>query len=313
MSAIADPLSEEEGALKVFDVSLVPDEPSEESLYQHKPDLLRSARELFRRGEVIFTLAERDIRAQYKQAVLGIAWALLTPLISLVLLFILAKNVKSFSIGGDVPTILTMYVGLITFGLFGGAIGGGSNSLVANKALMAKSHFPRECFPLSQILGSAFTSLMATVPLAILFAVHGFAPKLTSLWAPLYVAVEIPFMIGLVLLVSSVIVQMRDLQQIIPIVMPLVMLITVLEPLNQEAHKHLVPNARFILGHGWLRDVYCFVNPMAPIVDNVRSSVLLGFGPQWSTLILGLCGSLVYLVVGFVVFKKLEVNFADLT
>ena len=48
-------------------------------MYRHKPDLLRSARELFRRGEVIFTLAERDIRAQYKQAVLGVAWALLVP------------------------------------------------------------------------------------------------------------------------------------------------------------------------------------------------------------------------------------------
>jgi ABC-2 type transport system permease protein/lipopolysaccharide transport system permease protein len=313
MSTITEPLSEEEGALKVFDVSLVAAEPPADSLYQHNPDLLRSARELFRRGEVIYTLAERDIRAQYKQAVLGVGWALLTPLVSLALLFILAKNVKGFSIGGHVPTMLTMYVGLLAWGLFGGAIGGGSNSLVANKALMAKSHFPRECFPLSQILGSAFTSLMGTVPLAVLFGVYGFAPKTTSYWAPLYVAIEIPFMIGLVLLVSSVIVQMRDLQQIIPIILPLMMLITVLKPLNQEIHQRLVPNSSFVLAHGWARDVYCFLNPMAPIIDGVRASVLLGFGPQWDTLMLGLCGSLFYLVFGFVIFKRLEVNFADLT
>ena len=125
-----------------------------------------------------------------------------------------------------------MYVGLLTWGLFGGAIGGGSNSLVSNKALMAKSHFPRECFPLSQVLESAFTSLMATVPLIILFfAIEGFGPRLASIWAPLYVAIEIPFTIGLVFFVSSVIVQMRDLQQIVPIFMPLIMLITVLKPL----------------------------------------------------------------------------------
>ena len=108
----------------------------------------------------------------------------------------------------------------------------GSNSLVSNKALMAKSHFPRECFPLSQVLGSAFTSLMALMPLIILFVIHGFAPKLTSMWAPMYIAIEIPFTIGLVLLVSSVIVQMRDLQQIVPIFMPLIMLVTVLKPLR---------------------------------------------------------------------------------
>ena len=313
MSAIAEPLSDEEGALKIFDVSLVPADPPPELLYQHKPEMLRSARELFRRGEVIFTLAERDIRAQYKQAVLGVAWALLTPLVSLALLFLLAKNVKGFSIGGHVPLMINMYTGLVTFGLFGGAIGGGSNSLVANKALMAKSHFPRECFPLSQVLGSAFTSLMATVPLAILFGIYGFAPRLASVWLPLYIAIEIPFMVGLVLFVSSVIVQMRDLQQIIPIIMPLVMLITVLKPLSQEAHGRLYPNASWVLAHGWLRDIYAVVNPMAPIVDGVRDSMLLGFGPQWGLLGLALFGSLIYLVTGYVVFKKLEVNFADLT
>jgi ABC-type polysaccharide/polyol phosphate export permease len=91
------------------------------------------------------------------------------------------------------------------------------------------------------------------------------------------------------------------------------MLLTVLKPLNQEAHHHLVPNAQYVLAHGVLRDVFCFVNPMAPIIDNMRDSVLLGFGPQWHTLVLGMIGSLFYLVFGFVVFKRLEVNFADLT
>ncbi len=312
MSAIAEPLSEEDGALKVYDVSLVPADPPAELLYQHKPDLLGSARELLRRGEVIFTLAERDIRAQYKQAVLGIAWALLTPLVSLVMLFLLAKNVKGFSIGGGVPLILNMYVGLVTWGLFGGAVGGGASSLVSNKSLMAKSHFPRECFPLSQILGSAFTSLMATVPLAILFAAYGFAPRSASMWAPLYLLIELPMTVGLVLLVSSVIVQMRDLQQIIPILMPLVMIISVIKPMSVETHHALHASPTFFV-HGWLRLAYCVVNPMAPVIDNMRGSVLLGFGPQWSMLLCAAIGACCYLVGGYVLFKKLEVNFADLS
>ena len=85
--------SGEGGALKVFDVSLVPEDPPDDQLYQHKPDMLHSARELFRRWDVMFTLAERDIRAQYKQAVLGVAWALLVPLVSLFMLVILAGHV----------------------------------------------------------------------------------------------------------------------------------------------------------------------------------------------------------------------------
>jgi ABC-type polysaccharide/polyol phosphate export permease len=312
VSTTVEAPSEEDGGLKVFDVSLVPDEPPDASLYQHQPEFLRSARELFRRGEVIFTLAERDIRAQYKQAFLGIGWALLNPLVSLVILTLLVHHVKSFSIGGKVPAILTIYVGLLAWGFFGGAVGGGSNSLVSNKSLMAKSHFPRECFPLSQVLGSAFTSLMATVPLIILFVITGFAPKPTSVWAPLYILMEIPVTVGVVLLVSSVIVQMRDLQQIIPILMPLLMLITVITPLSVEAHHTLYANPSFFV-HGWARMAYCVINPMAPIIDNVRSSVLLGFGPQWGMLGLAMLGSIIYVVLGYTVFKRLEVNFADLT
>jgi len=309
LSTTVESLSEEDGALKVFDVSLVPADPPEEQLYRHRPDMLHSARELLRRWDVMFTLAERDIRAQYKQAVLGVAWALLVPLVSLAILTVLVSHVKGFNGGGQVPFILWTYVGLLAWGLFGGAIGGGTNSLVSNKALMAKSHFPRECFPMSQILESAFTSMIAVIPLLILLGVEGFAPKVTSVWAPLYLAVEIPFTLGLVFLVSSVIVTMRDLQQIVPILMPFLMLITVLKPLSVEQHHVLV--AKFITG--WFRPVYCVLNPMAPVLSNFRASILLGFGPQWDLLVPAIVGSFLYLVGGYVVFKRLEVNFADLT
>jgi ABC-type polysaccharide/polyol phosphate export permease len=309
LSATIETLSGEEGGLKVFDVTLVPAEPPDDSIYRHKPDILHSARELVRRWDVIFTLAERDIRAQYKQAVLGILWALLVPLVSLAILTVLAGHVKGFSPGGHVPFILWTYTGLLAWGFFGGAVGGGTNSLVSNKALMAKSHFPRECFPLSQVLESAFSSLIAIVPLFILFAAKGYWPRGASVWAPMYLAVELPFTLGLVFLVSSVIVTMRDLQQIVPILMPFLMLITVLKPLSVEMHGTL--HASFITG--WFRPVYCVLNPMAPVLSNFRDSVLLGFGPQWGVLGLGLLGSMAYLVFGYGMFKRLEVNFADLT
>lgn len=309
LSTTVETLSDEDGGLKVFDVSLVPAEPPQDQLYKHRPDMARSARELLRRWDVMFTLAERDIRAQYKQAVLGVAWALLVPLVSLFILTVLVGHVKGFEPGGHVPFLLWTYVGLLAWGLFGGAIGGGTNSLVSNKALMAKSHFPRECFPLSQVLESAFGSAIALIPLIILFAAYGDWPKADTVWVPLYLLVEIPFMVGLVFLVSSVIVTIRDLQQIVPILMPFLMLITVLKPLSVEKHHAL--QASFITGT--LRPLYCILNPLAPVLANFRDSMLLGFGPQWDILILGAIGSIAYLIVGYVVFKRLEVNFADLT
>lgn len=313
MSTTLETLSEGDGGeLKVFDVSLVPDDPPDTLMYRHRPDIWESARELLHRWDVMYTLAERDIRAQYKQAVLGVAWALIIPLVNLFLLVILAGHVSGFAPGGHIPFALWTYTGLLAWGFFGGAVGGGTNSLVSNKALMAKSHFPRECFPLSQVLESAFTSLIAIVPLLVLFAWYKFQypPRLETLWSPLYLAVEIPFTLGLVFLVSSVIVTMRDLQQVVPIMMPLVMLITVLKPLAVEKHHHLV--ASFITDP-MFRVVYAAVNPMAAVLSNFRDSVLLGFGPQWQLLIAGAIGSVGYLVVGYLIFKRLEVNFADLT
>jgi ABC-type polysaccharide/polyol phosphate export permease len=300
------------GELRIFDVRLVPDDPPDTLMYRHRPDIWNSARELRHRWDVMFTLAERDIRAQYKQAVLGVAWALLIPLVNLILLVILAGHVSGFAPGGHVPFALWTYTGLLAWGFFGGAMGGGMNSLVSNKSLMAKSHFPRECFPLSQVLESAFTSLIAMVPLLVLFAYYGFhyPPRLATLWSPLYLAVEIPFTLGIVFLLSSVIVTMRDLQQVVPILMPLVMLITVLKPLSVEKHHQLV--ASFITDP-LFRVLYAVVNPMATVLSNFRGSVLLGFGPQWELLIPGAIGSLVYLVLGYVTFKRLEVNFADLS
>jgi lipopolysaccharide transport system permease protein len=309
LTATAEPLPAEEAGLTVFDTSLVPSDPPPESLYLHKPDFFRSLRELLHRGEIIYTLAERDIKAQYKQAVLGISWALLLPLVNLAVLTLLVHHVTGFGTGSNVPLILSMYVGLLTWGFFGGAIGGGSNSLVGNKLLMAKSHFPRECFPLSQVLGSAFTSLMAVAPLFVLFGIEAYWPRATSVWAPLYLLLEIPFTVGIVLLVSSVIVQMRDLQQVVPILLPLAMLFTVLRPVAAVVHGHI--RADFV--HGSIRYLYALVNPMAPIITNMRLSVLQGVGPLWGLLAWATVGAFGYLVIGYTVFKRLEVNFADLT
>ncbi|HTZ08797.1 MAG TPA: hypothetical protein VMB72_06985 [Acidimicrobiales bacterium] len=306
-----EPLSDEqEGGLKVFDITLVPDDPPEASLYRHRPDMLASARELLRRWDVMFSLAERDIRAQYKQAVLGIGWALLTPLVGLAMLVILASHLKGFGGGGKVPFPVWTYAGLLAWGFFGGAIGGGTSSLVSNKSLMAKSHFPRECFPMSQVLESAFSSLIALVPFVILLGLYHYAPRPTTVWIPLYLLVELPFTLGLVFFVSSVIVTMRDLQQIVPIFMPLLMLISVLKGLSIEEHHRLV--AQFITTAP-LRELYCVVNPMAGVLANFRASILEGFGPQWELLIPAAIGSILYLVAGYAVFKRLEVNFADLT
>lgn len=284
--------------MRLTDLSLIPDEPAPELLYSHRPHLLRAARRLLGRLDITYTLAERDIRAAYKQAILGIGWAFVNPIVTLVVFNLVSKHIASLQVQGQ-PRLLFLYIGILTWGFFAGAVTGASSSLLANKMMMAKTHFPRECFPLAQVLESGFTSLLATMALVMLFVIERFVPHPATLWVPMYLAIAVPFTIGVSLAVSSLIVQMRDLNQVVPIFMPLAMLLTpVIWPFSE-------------ISSTW-QPLYSFFNPLGPIINCIRGSMLQNHAPQWGLLGIALCGSLVYLTGGYALFKRLEVSFADL-
>ena len=306
MSTTAESLpADASGELIITDISAIPDEPPAELLYRHRPSLIDAARNLRGRWEVILTLAERDLRAAYKQAVLGIGWALINPVMTLLLFTIVFH--KAFPTGhSKVPYYLFAYPGILAWGFFAGAVGSGTGSLLQNKAMMAKTHFPRECFPLSQVVESAFTSTIATSLLLVIFPVAHTHPKLATLWAPVYMAIELPFTIGLILLVSSIVVQMRDLNQLTSIGLQLGMFAT---PVVWNLGKQ--PGSKFYIPHAW-QPLYVFLNPIGETIDGLRRSMLYGLSPKWGLVAVAMLGSILWMIAGFAVFKRLEVNFADM-
>ncbi len=317
MSTIAEPLPLPDDAadgLVVFDASDIPDEPPRELFYKHRPHLLRSAGEAWRHRDVMYTLAERDIRVTYKQALLGLGWAVLNPVLMLLIFTLLLGHETSFQTralnGKVIPYALATYAGLWGWTLFSQSMTGGASALVTNKVMMAKTHFPRECFSISQILEGAFTTVLCTAPLVMLLLVYHYTPKITTLWVPLYFLIEVPFVVGVVLFTSSAMVQARDLLQVIPIISQFGMLATpVVWPFTKMRHVH-IPG---IPGHHNLQLLYSILNPLAPLIDNIRGSMLVGVGPHWEYLGIAAGSSIVYMVLGYALFKKLEVNFADLT
>lgn len=315
LSAIVEPFADDEGVLEVTDLASVPESPPAELFYTHRPSILASARATWRRKDVIYTLAERDIRAAYKQAVLGVGWAVFTPVLSLVIFTILFHHVKSMQLriphsGGEVvPYAVATFTGMWAWSFFGGSLGAGAGSLITNKVLMAKTHFPRECFPLSQVAESSFNSLLGLIPLGAVMAVYGYAPHPAALWMPVYLAVEIPFIIGVVLFAAGVVVQARDLQQVLPILSQFGMFAT---PVIWQFSKLRWMHVPGIPGMHNFQPIYSFLNPMSAVIGGLKNSVLLGQAPQWDLLGIALFGALLYLSIGYTVFKKLEVNFADL-
>jgi ABC-2 type transport system permease protein/lipopolysaccharide transport system permease protein len=289
--------------LRVTDVSAIPAEPPPELFYHHRAGMLASAKRLWAHREIIFTLAERDFRAQYKQATLGILWALLSPVLTLVIMIAVFSRAKSFGTEG-IPFALFSFVGILCWSFFASALGTGGNSLLSNKALLAKTQFPRECFPLETMGVTAINTVLSWIPLVILFVIFGRAPAVATLWAPLFMVLEVAFAAGVTMAVAGLIIQMRDLVQVLPVIISLGLFVNpVIWPLSKLSEPS-VP--KFVL------PLYCFVNPLGPVIDNVRRTMLLGFEPNWYLVGIATLGALFYLVVGYRLFKRLEVSFADI-
>jgi ABC-type polysaccharide/polyol phosphate export permease len=321
--------SSEAGAAVVTDVSSIPDEPPEEILYHHKVRVSESIRVLWAHREIIYTLAERDFRAQYKQATLGILWAVLSPVAMLAVLVLVFSRVKGLGAPG-VPYPIYSFVGILCWSFFAAALGTGGNSLLTNKGLLAKTQFPRECFPLETMLVAGLSTVISWVPLSLLFVLYGRAPALATLWVPIFMVIEVAFAAGVTLAISSIVIQMRDLVQVLPIILSLGLFLTpVIWPYSKIptsyhvagghhvhrilAHGHLVAAGHWVGGITInLQLVYGFFNPLGPVIDNARRTLLLGQAPDWKLVGVATLGSLLYLAFGYRIFKRLEVNFADI-
>lgn len=317
-----------------IDVSAIPDEPPKELLYKHRVKYREAIRKFWNHREIVYTLAERDFRAQYKQAALGVLWAVLGPVATLVLFVIVFSKVKSFNSGGTgIPYPLYAFVGLLCWNFFSNSLGNGGQSLLNNKALLAKTQFPRECFPLETMGVQGLNTMISWIPLTILFIIFGKAPKLATLWVPMFMVIEIAFAAGIALSISSIIIQMRDLMQMLPLLTTLGLFATpVIWPFSAipsafhvagghlvrtVGHKHGV--AATVVHSHWvggftvnLQMVYGFFNPLGPVIAGARDTMLLGHAPQWNLVAVAALGAALYVAFGYRIFKRLEEHFADI-
>jgi len=280
------------------DPSSLPDEPPAAQIYHHHARLRSSLTALWASRDIIFTLAERDVRAQYKQATLGILWALIAPLAMLAIFTIIFSRTKVYGIPG-IPYPIFAYIGILCWTFFAQSLGTGGTSLLTNNALLSKTQFPRECFPLETIVVTAVNTVLSWIPLAVLFVIYHWVPSPTTVWVPLLILIEVLFTVGVTLAVSALIIQMRDLGQVLPIVISLGLFAT---PVIWQFKK---------IPPGW-RLVYGFFSPLGPVIDDARRTMLLGLAPDWGPLLAAMIGTAVYLMLGYRLFKQFEVNFADI-
>ena len=276
----------------------IPDAPPSELLFKRRIGLRSALTELWQHREIVRTLAERDFRARYKQALLGASWAIVTPVVLMLVFTIVFKRVAKIDTD-PVPYALYAYLGLLPWTFFSSSLNLGGLSLVANNALLSKLYCPREVFPLAGIAVSALDAVIATSVLGVLFAAYGYAPRSTSYWVPVLLLVQLAFTVGVTLFVAGVFVYFRDLRQALPMILQLGLLATpVAWPIET-------------IPEGAARLAYSIVNPLGPVIDGYRRAVLYGKAPQWSLVVPAAIVAVVWLVAGYLLLKRLETRLAD--
>lgn len=254
-------------------------------------------RDLWRYRELFYILAWRDILVRYKQTVIGFAWALIRPFLTMVVfVFVFSKLAKLPSEGAPYPILV--FAALLPWQFFSNAFTEAGNSLISNANMISKVYFPRLVVPASAVIVSFVDFLISGIILVGLMLWYGFAPDWRILTLPLFILIAFAAAMGAGLWTAALNVKYRDFRYIIPFVVQFGLYVS---PVGFSST--IVPEQ-------W-RLLYS-LNPMVGVIDGFRWAILGGNTQlYWPGFLLSIFLVLVILVTGIVYFRKTEKTFAD--
>jgi lipopolysaccharide transport system permease protein len=252
--------------------------------------------ELWQYRELLYFLVWRDLKVRYKQTALGVLWALLQPLGTMVIFSLFFGKLAGVPSDG-IPYPLFSYAALVPWTFFANALNQSTLSVVGSAHLIKKVYFPRLIIPLSAILSGGLDFLIALVVFFGMAAAYGTFPPLAVLWLPLMLALILAVAVGAGLWLTAMNVQFRDVHHALPFLVQAWMF----------ASPIAYPSS--LLPEPW-RTVYG-VNPMAGIVEGFRWTLLGSRAYSGSLLAVSAVTTLVLLISGALYFSRMENTFAD--
>jgi lipopolysaccharide transport system permease protein len=253
--------------------------------------------ELWRSRELLFHLAARDVKARYKQTVLGAAWAVLQPLLLMAIFSVVFGRLAGLGRTTDgVPYPLYVFAGLLPWTFFSTAVSSSSASLVTNANLVKKVYFPRLALPLASLGAPLVDLAIALGVLALIGLTYGGRPSASLLLAPLFLLGTVLAAAGVGCLLGALTVTYRDFRHVVPFLLQFWLFATpVIYPVR------LAPES-------W-RPFFA-LNPMAGMVDGFRAAVL-DRPPDVLNTLISAGVALTLLLAGTWVFHRVERGFAD--
>jgi ABC-2 type transport system permease protein/lipopolysaccharide transport system permease protein len=275
----------------------VPEEPPPNTRFRRRITLASVARELWESRDLLHAMALREYRARYHQTRLGMAWAVLTPILLMLVFTAFVRRVTNVDTG-DIPYPVFAYLGLIPWTFFTTSCSRGALTLVFESSIVNKVRCPREVFPLATVSTAFVDMLISAGVLAALMLITTTPPSATVVWVPVILVVQVLATIGIVLLLSIAIVHVRDLGQALPLFLQLGLFAT---PVAYG----------FATIEGRVGTWYAALNPFVGVIESYRATIVGDAHPPWDLFVASSIGAVLWFTVGGFVFKRLEVGIAD--
>lgn len=254
-------------------------------------------RELWNFRELLYFLAWRDVKVRYKQALLGIGWVVLQPILMTGVFTVMFNIVLKVEGPEGLPYVVFALSGLVVWQYFAGALSRCGFSLVSNSSILTKVYFPRLIVPIAPIIAGLVDLVIGLVILGGLMAVYGIVPGWGAFFLPLLIMLAMGTALSVGLWLSALFVLYRDVQYIIPFLVQIWMYVSpVIYPLDRIKNEAL----RVVLS----------LNPMTGVIDGFRWA-LLGQHHPGNLLWVSVAVVIVLMVGGLYFFKRVEHVFAD--
>jgi len=253
-------------------------------------------KEIYRYRDMLRFLTWRSIKVLYAQSAIGIGWAVIQPLFSMIIFTVVFGWFAKIDSNG-VPYSLFSLAALVPWTYFSNAILEAGNSLVSQSQMLTKVYFPRLILPLSGVLAKLVDFGIAMLMLVCLMAFYGFAPTWNILFLPVLISVMVASALGIGLWLTAMAIQYRDIKHALNFVVQLAMYAS---PVIYSAN--IIPEQ--------YRYIYA-INPMVGVIEGFRSA-LLGSGPMpWNLVLVGALSTTLILVSGLFYFRRQERIFSD--
>lgn len=270
--------------------------------------MIRVVGDLYNYRELIMALAWKNIIVRYKQAYLGLLWAVLKPFL-LMLIFTLVKSFVGID-SGDIPYPILVFAALMPWIFFQESAAEGVSSVVSNSSLVRKIYFPREVFPLTAMVTKLVELGISFFILALMMIYYQMLPTITILWIPVIIMYTMLVALTVSLFGAAMNVYYRDVTTAFPVILSLLMYASpVIYPLSLVKETLVVQQA----AGDWSDILYTLytINPLAGIIDSFQGALFRGSLPDFSAILPGFIITLILLPLSYLYFKRAESYFAD--